>query len=179
MLIEDGTGSGSKVRVNEEHRMDVSSRTGGRVYYASREHGDAYIWTATADWGADKNAIWLRNDSTTHHLYIEKIMIAPAAACQFEIWVGNGNTSGGTPVVGTNLHRGSGSVADSTCTHTNTNVDAGSGMTLLGTGYAGATLLVCVDMQSALILGYYDEVAVNLITDVASTSINIMGFFHE
>jgi len=177
--IENGKGTGHTAEVTKENRLNVSSRAGSRLYYASRIHGDAYIWTATADWGGDKNAIWLRNNSSLHHLFIEKVFISPATACQFEVFVGNDNTSGGTDVVGTNLHRGSGAIADATCKHTNTNVDAGSGMTLIGSGYAMATGLTPVDFQSALILRYYDEVAVNLVTDVASTSINIMGWFHH
>ena len=137
----------------------------------------AVLWTAVVDWGADKNAVWLRNDSPTYDLHIERILISPLATCLTEIWVGDGNTVGGTEVVGTNLNLGSGNVAEVTCRHTNTNVDAGAGMSLLTAFYStvGRTVLSTL---GSLILNLNGEVAVNLITDVGLTSVVIAGYYH-
>ena len=178
MLIEDGKGSGFKAQVTDHNMLKVYAMVETEISHMSEVHGDAYIWTATADWGADKNAIWLRNDNADQNLIIQSIFIGAAAAAQIEVWVGNGSTSAGTAVVGTNLNRQSGKVAQATCKHTNTNLNAGGSTTLLGTMYAPATNRLPIDFMGALVLGYYDEVSVNIITDVGSTSVNIMGYFH-
>jgi len=177
MLIEDGKGSGYRAEVNQNNQLNVFSVTEKEIAYHSQFHGAAYIWTATADWGADKNAIWLRNNSTKDYLIIQQVTVSPAASCLCEIWVGNGNTAGGTAVVGVNLNRSSKKAADATCTHTNTNVDAGAGMTLLNSFYSLATFKEPMTFDGALVLGYYDELAVNLVTDVGITAVGIFGYF--
>ena len=178
MLIEDGTGGGYKAQVTSEKMVRTYAMVESEISHVSERHGDAYVWTATADWGGDKNAIWLRNNDTDANVIIQKIVISAPAAAVIEVYVGTGNTSGGTAITGVNMNRGSGKIANATCTHTNTNVDEGSSMTLLGTVHTGATP-VTIDFEGALILAYYDEVALNIVTDVASTSINIMGYFHS
>ena len=76
----------------------------------------------------------------------------------------------------TNLQ--SGNVALATATHTETGADAGAGMdNILGTAWAGAGVNA-VPLDGVLVLGYLDEVAVNLITDVGPSSANIMGYYH-
>ena len=102
-----------------------------------------------------------------------------SAASPLEIWVGTGNTAGGTVVTGVNLHVGSGNIAEATCRHTNTNVDAGSGMTLLSSHNVGATNEESVEYFGALMLDYLQEIAVNVVSDIALTTVNIIGFFNE
>ena len=179
MLIEDGTGKGYKAKVNLENMLRVYAQVESELSHVSESHGDAYVWTATADWGADKNVIWLRNDSTTQNLIVDQMIITMAAAAIVEVWVGTGNTAAGTTVAGVNLNRGSGNSASATCKHTNTNVDTGTGMTLLMTLQLPATDATPVNFFNSLVLDYYDEVALNVITDVASSSVNIIGYFHE
>ena len=177
MIIEDGTGHGYKLRVDDENRLRAYAITEGHFTHSSENEENSYIWTATADWGADKNALWVRNDSTTSFLAIEKIIVSPAAACQIEIGVGTGNTVAGSTVTGTNMNRGSGNVAEATARHTNTNCDAMAGLTVIHTFWGGVTQNE-IDFDGALILGYLREVAVGLITDVGSSTVTIMGYYH-
>jgi len=179
MLLEDGTGRGYKVKVTDENMLRVCAQTEYEISHVSEAHGQAYIWTATADWGIDVNALWLRNDSLTDNLMIERIIATMAAAAVIEIWVGTGNTAAGTAVTGVNLNRGSSNIAQATCKHTNTNVNAGAGMTLLQTVQLPITNARPVTFLNALILDYYDEIAINIVTDVASSSVNILGYFHS
>jgi hypothetical protein len=104
--------------------------------------------------------------------------ISAAAASMFEIWVGTGTTVAGTEVVGVNLNRASNRAADVTARHTNTNADAGSSMTLLCSHHIPATETTHLAFYGALILGYYDEIAVNVITDIDLSTVNICGYFH-
>ena len=179
LQIEDGTGSGRQAKVDDENRLVTSATNTPKIASVSQNNGESYVWTAYVDWGADKNAIWLRNDSNSLKLHIDRISITAAAAAVVEVWVGNGNTVGGTTVTGVNLNRSSGKTADATCRHTNTNVDAGTGMTLLGTYHIPATTISCIQFGGALLLGVNREVAVNLVTDVGNTAINVFGYFHE
>jgi len=177
MIIEDGTGNGYKARVDDDNRLRVYAVVEDHITHSSETEGHAYIWTATADWGADKNALWLRNDNTSAYLAIETISVSPAAACQIEIGVGSGNTVGGTVVTGVNMNLGSGNVAEATCRHTNTNCDASAGLTIIKT-FWGAVQNNRVDFRGALMLDYLGEVGIGLITDVGSTTVTITGYYH-
>ncbi len=177
--IEDGTGRGHRVQVTNKNMLRTYSTTKTEVAYESEQNGNAYVWTTTQNWGADKNIIWLRNDSASYDLHIERIVISCPAACMVQIFVGEGSTVGGVEVIGTNLNRGSGNQANVTCRHTNTNVDGGTGMTLLGTMYAPPTSMAGISFIGALRLTLNTEVAVNFITDVDLSSVNIMGYFHR
>ena len=127
MILQGGTGNGYSAKVDSENKLHTRAVTQLEVAHTSIDEGLAFMWTATADWGADKNALWLRNDDTEKKLVIEKIIVSPAASCQFEMGVGTGNTVAGTAVVGVNMNRPSGRVALATCRHTNTNCDASAG----------------------------------------------------
>ena len=177
MIIEDGTGQGFKAKVDDENRIRVKAVTENHFEHSSEVEETAYIWTATADWGADKNALWLRNDSTHALLSIKSIIVSPAAACQIEIGVGTGNTVAGSTVTGTNMNRGSGKVAEATGRHTNTNCDAMAGLTVIHTFWGGVSQNI-VDFDGALMLGYNREVGIGLITDVGSSTVTIMGYYH-
>jgi hypothetical protein len=180
MIIQGGTGNGYSVKVDNENRLHTFTTMQELPAHASEEEGNCYMWTATADLAADKCLLYLKNTNTDMNLVIQKIIISPAAACQFEIWVGsNSVTVAGTSVTGVNMNLGSGNVALATATHTETGADLGGGvMTLLGTAWAGAGVNA-VPLDGTLILGYLDEMAINLITDVGSSSANIMGFYHD
>ena len=144
----------------------------------SSEAGNAYMWNASVDVGADENVIWLRNDSSEHDLLIEWMSISCSASAVVEIFVGSGTTpTPGTTVTGVNMNVGCGDVAEATCYHTETSVDAGAGLTLLTSHQCGVTAKEKIDYDGALRLGYKKEVAVNVVTDIALTTVTILGFF--
>ncbi len=177
--IEDGTGQGHKVKVLSDNMLTTHSVIETIIAHESANHGRAYVWTVTQDWGADKNAIWIRNDSPIHNLHIERIVVSPPAICQVEIWVGNNNVVAGVEIVGLNVNLGSGNVAETTARHSNTNVDAGAGMTILTTFYAGANTRSIISALGAIILNLNSEIAVNLVTEVGLTSVSMTGYFSE
>lgn len=174
MQITDGTGSGSSAKVTSDNRIMASCLD--EQLYQAIENETAYVWTASANLADDKNVIWLRNDSSTK-LVIHSVQISCSAAATVELWKGSGSTSGGTAVTGINMYLSSSESADVTCTHTNTNVDAGSGMTIFGTLQCPATHPLYV--FGGMVLGLDDEIAVNVVTDIDLTSIQIIGYFRS
>ncbi len=180
MLITDPV-TGDAARITSSGQFKTYSVQESGAAHASEDAGMAFIWSASQNLGADKNVIWLRNNSDSKELRIEYIDLSASAAATVEICVGNGNTLGGTTVTGTNMNLKSSNVstAFASGTHTNTNVDACSGMTILTTHQLGATRKETANYKGALILGYYDEVAVNVVTDVDLTTVNILGYYHS
>lgn len=178
-ILEDGHGSGSKAKITSDGLLRTYTVSEREIAHESEENGQAYIWAASADWGADKNAIWLRNDDTNKILQIEELVITVPTAAVVESYVGTGNTVGGTEVIGVNLNRTAGKLASGTCRHTNTNVDAGAGMTLLAHGLVAANTIQKFEVYGALALGYLDEVAINIVTDVATSYVYIVGYYHS
>ena len=175
MILQGGTGNGYAAKVDDENRLFTLSVTEEEYSHAAHK-GNAFLWTATADWGADKNALFLRNDDTVSPLAIRGVAVSPAAAAQFEIGYGTGNTVAGTEVTGSNLELSSGKVALATGRHTNTNCDAMAGLTVLHTFWAGVMNTI-IPFNGALILGYLDEIGVGIITDVGSTTVSIFGYY--
>jgi len=161
------------------NRLDVSSVMTRHVAQDAID-GNAYMWNASVDLGADKNLIWLRNDSASKILIIEWITLSVAAAAVVEIFVGSGTTpTPGTAVTGVNTNIGHANCAVATCYHTETSVDAGAGLTLFTSHRCGVTAKEVIDYDGVLRLGYLKEVAVNIVTDVAGSSCNILGFFSD
>lgn len=168
---------GTPVQVTEDNRMRTYAGQESEVAFQSRLNGNAYAWTTSLDLGADKCVIWLRNDSEIP-LVIDKVYIYGSAAATFEIFVGsNKTTSAGTAVVGVNLKTSSANIADATCTHTETGADAGGTLTLLQTIQAGVSSKETVNFDGALVLGRLGELAVNVVTDIALSSVTIIGYF--
>jgi hypothetical protein len=169
--------NGRPAEVTEDNRLRTYAGQESEVAFQSRVHGNAYMWSMSADLGADKCALYLRNNSDVP-LVIDKIYIYGSAAATFEIFVGSNKiTSAGTAVVGVNLNTKYGNAANVTCTHTETGADAGGTLTLLQTVQAGVSSKETLDLDGSLVLGRLGEVAVNVVTDIALASIAIVGYF--
>ncbi len=171
------TYNGTPVEIFNDGRMSVKSSSHDEIAHYSAVGGTAYVWTASLDLGADKNVIWIRNDSLVQHLIIDKIQISCSAAATIEIWIGTGNTVGGTVVTPVVMNTSFNKPAPSTARHTNTNVDAGAGMSILSTHQMGVSTKEEITYNSALRLALNYEIAVNVVTDIALTSVNIYGYF--
>lgn len=175
MQINDA--NGYSVEILEDGRMKTLAAMYPEIAFYSENAGTAYMWSASIDVGADKNVIWLKNDSLVQHLVIDKIQISCAAAATIEIFTGTGNTTGGTVVTPVVMNTSYGQAAPSTCRHTNTNVDTGTGMSIVSTHQLGAVTKEEISYNNAFRLALNYEVAVNVVTDVALTSVNILGYF--
>ena len=160
-----------------DNMLSTHAVMGTECAHAAAE-GRAFMWTADVDLGADKNLIWLRNNSLVSELIVEYVTLSMSAAAVVEIYVGTGTTpTPGTLVTGVNMKVGDGGIAPATCYHTETSVNTGTGLTLLSSHRCGVTAKEVVDYRSALRLKYYSELAVNIVTDVAGSTANILGYF--
>ena len=169
--------NGTPAKVTTDNRLRTYAGQESEIAFQSRINENAYVWTMSADLGDDKCAIYLRNNSETP-LLIDKIAIWGSAAATFEIWAGSNKiTSAGSAVTGFNLNTASAKTADVTCTHTETGADAGGTLTLIKTIQTGAVTKEVVDWKGALVLSRLGEVAVNIVTDIALTTVTITGYF--
>ena len=193
LQLEDGKGSGQQASVSE-NRLNVSARTGSRIYYCSRNDGNAYAWTAvSADINTGDTGLYLVNNSTTKKLFIEKIYVWGDVACQFKIHCpGYATPAGGSDVVGVNINRTSGKEADATCkadetantfaaanvitTVRNTYMSRGNGDDNADIPAAGQGQWI--EYAGALILGYHDSVAVDIVGETAAFECTILAHFH-
>ena len=194
MLIEDGTGTGKLARVDSENRLRTYSVVETEMTHSSEEEGAAYSWTSvSADINAGDTGLYLVNNSTSSLLMIDSIYVWADVATQFKIHCPAYVTpAGGSVVVGVNLNRTSGRSADATAradetsnafaaanvikTVRNTYYVRGNGDDLVDIAAAGGGQTI--NFQGALILGYHDSVAIDIIAESAAFECCIKGYYH-
>ena len=60
-------------------RLNVSSRSDDRIFYVSRDNGDAYSWHSLDTGSAvGETNIYIQNTSPTKKLVIKEVVLAPA-----------------------------------------------------------------------------------------------------
>jgi len=178
LQIEDATGTGQGVGVSPTgNRMNTSARSDGRIYYMSRDNGDAYTTTSidTPSAGGEYN-FYFKNTSTTQKFYVKTLEVGAADLAIFKLSTVTG-TATGTTITPTNLNLTSGNVAVATCLGNG----AVGGLTedkVLKVISVGADDSKKIDLDDALILGQGDAIAVEFDTGSASAiHIDMQGFF--
>jgi len=181
--IEDGVGSGKLAKVNDENHLSVEAVTHSRFSASSDNHGTAFSWTAvSADIDTGDTMLLVANNSTTQNLHINKIYVWADVPAQFKVHVPAYVTPAGTTVVGVNLNRTSGKVADATAMADETaNVFAQANVitTVRNNEATADEFGQWIDYEGALILGYHQSVAVDIIGESAEFQCTITGFFHD
>jgi len=188
--IEDGKGSGNRAEVDSEGKLYVKSvsetqeshiaHDTGRTFFLSSGASNHVTHTATAAGGY---LLYLKNNSTTHKLYVEKIMLVTGTAAEsFAVMkkptlgtISNHNVM--TPV---NTNFGSGNVADATAYTWN---EAGNGMGGLTSGttmltttpVVGATVL---PIDGSILLSTNDSIGIKVF-GAAEVSAAIRFYFKE
>ena len=78
-IIEDGTGSGNKAKVNEQNRVETFSIIESRISDISNRDGKSYILTsdfvALTTTGSFNGMLYLKNTSTDKDLYIDRVRV--------------------------------------------------------------------------------------------------------
>jgi len=195
LIIEDGRGTGSTARVDSSNRLRTYGVYEKEITSVSENDGDAFTWTSvSADINTGDTALYLVNNSTSKLLSIESIYVWANTVVQFKIHCPAYVTpAGGTLVTGVNLNRTSGNAADATArtdetsnvfaaanvikTVRNTYYTRGNGDDLADIAAAGPG--VNVEYFGALILGYHDSVAIDLIGETAAFECTITGYYHS
>ncbi len=180
--LEDGTGTRSGAKVTPGHRLDVSSRTGSRGFYASRA-GNYFTWTAaTANIDADDTMLYLVNNSTSTILHIDFIYIWSDVATEVDIGFPTTyvTPAGGTVVTGVNCNRASGNQANSAST-ARADETANSLVDLLITLHTNE--LATDQFSQAMVtegkvrLGFRDAIQADIKTDPGAFNCTFGGWF--
>ena len=174
--IADGTGSGRLAEVDSEHRLKVASVAELQAAVASRNNGLAYSWTHAYDYDANDTILWLKNTSQTHLLMLDTIVISSDTTTQSTVHYPTDTTPAGTLVVGTNLNGLSGNVANALCYGDETGNTMGKKV-VQGISLGNTTALM--PAASSLILGYNNEIAVDLVTAGTLGIVTIRGYYYE
>jgi hypothetical protein len=78
-IIEDGTGSGKKAKVNAENRVETFSVIESRISDISNREGKSFILTsdfvALTTTGSFNGMIYIKNTDTSQDLYIDRVRI--------------------------------------------------------------------------------------------------------
>src|SRR6056300_1234810 len=78
-IIEDGTGTGNKAKVNEQNRVETFSIIESRIADISNRDGKSYILTsdfvALTTTGSFNGMLYLKNTSTERDLYIDRVRV--------------------------------------------------------------------------------------------------------
>lgn len=175
MKLQDGTGSGSYVKVTTDNRIDTSSRQSTRAYYVSRDAGQSYIWTSSFSAATGNEIIYVKNDSTSKNLYIDFIHVSGVNTGLFEVYQVSG-TAAGTTITGRNLNLTSSNVADAT-SYGDASV---TGLTIGNRLYlhrTPANSSGTMEINDTLILGVSDAIALTYTGSTGIVDAEIRGFF--
>lgn len=141
-------------------RFNVSSRQDSRMYYVSRDNGQAYVLSIEdLDAEAGDIVLYLRNDSTAKKLFVDDIHINTENAAKFRISIGDAVTPTGTPVTPVNLNRASVNAAAVTGLG-NGAVGGVAESVYFGTVRIGAGGFEEYDPKDALILGQNQNIII-------------------
>ena len=183
MIIEGGTGNGYKAKVDRHNRLWTKATAESALHHASIYHGFAYSWTAvSADIATGATALLVCNDDPEKQLIIDSAYVWTDVAAQFKFHFPDFAAFDGTAVVGVNLNRTSNLIAlatakvnDAQNTFAATNVFLTVHTNELATDQFGAN----VDFRNAIVLGYHDTVAVDIIGEGAAFETTIWGYYQD
>jgi len=177
--ILDGTGTGQSVGVSPTgNRLNVSSRSDERIYYISRDNGDAYtIYSRDAAAAADEHQLYFRNTSTTKKFYVNSFELGGADICIFSIIIATGTATGGSTLTPVNLNFTSGNTASATVLG---NGDVGGFTTgaVIRHIATAADTTGTINFHDSLVLGQGDAIAVHTrIGGTGEVTITMTGFY--
>jgi hypothetical protein len=180
MIVNDGKGSGRAASVNADNQLATKSVVVSAIHAASLK-GDAYSFTAvSADINAGDTALLVANQSKDRLLVIEKVYAYSDVPTQLKVHCPAVGTWAGTAVVGVNLNRLSTKTADAVAYADetgNTFAAANTVVTLNTNELTTAEFPVEYDFKGAVILGYDDAIAVDIIAESAAFDCTFLTYF--
>lgn len=157
--INDRSGSFQETH-GSDSRLNVSSRVDDRIFYTSRDQGQAYSLRIEDDDAAAADLVlYLRNDSKDKRLYITDIHFNSENAGTFKIGFGDATAATGTAVTPVNLNRSSSNDADATA-FGNGAVGGVAASVFFATVRTPANTFIEWESKDALILGQNDNVII-------------------
>ena len=105
MRIEDGKGKNGDCSVSSVQRLNVSAKSIGRSFYASRDFGQTFntVYDDVAAAPGDYTA-YLKNTSPTRNLYVRSIEFHSVENVKWKVWSVTGTAAAGALVTPSNLN---------------------------------------------------------------------------
>jgi hypothetical protein len=180
MRIADGAGSGKEASVTSDNRLDVSSRANPRIYYVSRDDGQAYsVSSNDASAAAGTYILYLKNTSTTRNLFVDDIILGGVETALWKIWFVTGTAAGGNAKTPVNLNKTSPNAADATARGD----DSITGLTVsgeqIGTLRTPANDSKELATSDAIELGQNDAIAIEYDTGTTGIAEAEIVFYYE
>jgi hypothetical protein len=179
--IKDGKGRGYQAIVDALQELHVSSRGYTPIAKASEE-GWAFAWNAvSADIDAGDTALLLTNTSTLRKLRIGKVYLYCDVEQQFDIHLPAYSASfTGTTVTGVCLNKTINRTAEATAYADETANSQGSIITTLHSNELATDQFgILYDFEGAVILGYRDSIAVDLINEPGAFEATLLGWYED
>lgn len=184
LQIIDGAGGGYIAGVNIKNQLLARAINISAIHEASLL-GNAYSWTSvTADIDAGDTALCVVNRSDTKLLVISRAYVWSDVASQIKIHVPAAATWAGTAVTGVNLNRARALEAPALAYADETgnafvaaNVIETVYNALAVNGQVTTALGVQIDFKDAVILGYNDAIAADVIAEIGAFEVTFIGYF--
>src|SRR4030042_4142850 len=178
--IKDGKGRGYQAEVNRNQQLEVAAKVKSALALAS-ERGDAFAWTAaTADLAAADTALLVANTSQTKKLHITKVYVYSDVPSRLQIHLPAFPTLAGTAVTGVCLNKSLNKTAEASAYADETGNTQGSIINVLVSNELTTDpFAVAWDFEGAVILGYHDCIAVDVVGDSAAFDCSIEGYYEE
>lgn len=179
VFIQDGRGRGVNAAVSTKgNRLDVSSRSNNRIFYASRDDGQAYVWSSRYLVDAGSSILYLQNTSPTRNLIIDEIDVGATSGATWELWTCT-TDGAGTVVSGAN-HNLTSSNSPEARAFGDANITANSSGVLVGYAKHGNFGEEGFHTKDTLILGQNDAIIIKRdpgeISTVSGTC-TVIGYF--
>ena len=181
MIIEGGTGTGHKAKVDSQNRLYTFSTSESEMHFAS-ESGNAYSWTAVAaNIDAGDTAMLLCNIDPDRKLHIDMVYLYSDVPTQFKFHYPAYNASfTGTAVTGLNFNRTSSKIALANCyadETANTFSAANVFLTIRSNELTSDQFGSEIQFRNSVILGYHDSLAIDIIAESEAFEATIWGYF--
>jgi len=182
-IIEDGRGSGKKVGVTDNNRLNTTARTESRIFYAADRDEKAFSVYGkrnfTAGSQTNENILSLTYTGNDR-LYIKDIMFASNSPdAKVEVYFDATSISGGSSIIPLNSNRASAITSETTCLTGATDLTA----TIEGANEVFDVRLsnssFLMDFHSSLILPKNGNILVLGSVQSALEKIRVMVYYYE
>ena len=175
--IKDGSGSGTRAKVNAKKRLSVSAATFKESHLVSFEDGETYLWTTSFSAATGNEVIYIKNTSKTKLLVIDRITVNSVNAGLFELYTATG-TAAGTTITGFNGNMTSNNVAeaDSYGEAAVTGLTLGSRIDLARTPANGRATM---ELDDVLIMGLNDAITIEYTGSTGLVDVIVTGYYED
>ena len=180
MKIEDGKGKNGDASVSTVQRLNVSSKTAPRYYYASRDFGQAFnsvydnLTVAAGEYSAS-----LKNTSTTRNLFVGHIEFHSAENVKWKIWEVTGTAASGETITPSNFNLASGQPAEADAMSGDTAITGLTTVKQIGSHRSQASGESSMGFEGALLLGPGKAIAIEYDAGTTGLCSHDVFFWYE